>query len=224
MLSLRSLIFFVLALLFVLQTVVFAQEPPLPKCVGCHKTPAKILPKSHQDYKMEDTALCASCHKTAGSAQPLGKRVHTVHLKKSPELMKNCLSCHQSNQQGEIRFSGHPAMNTTKDRMSKLPPFFTSWGNSTFLDNSHGRRGAYCLDCHSDYVDEYTADDTQAGCVKCHGDYQEMIKKTAKTKFSHNPHQSHYVDLKCSVCHHGHRGFEDHCGKCHGFGYKMPVK
>jgi hypothetical protein len=30
------------------------------------------------------------------------------------------------------------------------------------------------------------------------------------------------VDLKCRVCHHGHKEFTDTCKQCHNFGYKAP--
>ena len=226
MLSSRYLLFLsvTLALSLAILTSLYADEPSIPNCMGCHETKEKILPADHQNYQMDTTNLCIGCHKESGTALPLGKRVHTVHLEKSPHLMENCLSCHQPDDQGKIRFYGYSAMETTEERMGELPSFFISWANSSFLDNSHAQRGTYCMDCHSDYVDEYSADDTQEGCIKCHGDYEEMIKKTADTKFSYNPHDSHYVDLKCSACHHGHKEFEDYCGKCHGFDYKMPEK
>ncbi|MCX5906009.1 MAG: cytochrome c3 family protein [Deltaproteobacteria bacterium] len=220
--TLYRLILFILVLPFFLPGMAFAQKASAVTCTACHKTAAKILPESHKGYNMKTTALCFNCHKVEGNAKPLGEKIHAVHLQKSPEMMKNCFVCHQADKAGEVSFPSRPAMKAQKDQMGKLSPFFSSWTGSSFLDNRHRQRGLYCLGCHSDYVDEYTADDTQAACVKCHGDYPEMIKKTSKTKYSHNPHQSHYVDLKCSACHQGHKEFKDYCAQCHSFGYKTP--
>jgi hypothetical protein len=220
MLKYITLLFLVLP--FFLPGSAFAQQADAVKCDSCHKTSAKLLPDSHKDYSLKATAMCFSCHKLEGKAKPLGEKIHTAHLQKLPTVMKDCTACHQANKEGEVSFPGQPALKGQKERMEKLSPFFSSWMGSSFQDNRHRQRGLYCLGCHSDYVDEYTADDTQAACVKCHGDYDKMIVKTAKTKYSHNPHESHFVDLKCSACHHGHKPFEDSCAKCHSFRYKAP--
>jgi hypothetical protein len=220
--TLLSLTLFLLILPFLFQQEAFAQKASSVQCVTCHKTAMKILPEDHKGYKLEATALCFGCHRPEGKAKPLGEKIHGAHLQKAPAAMKNCLACHRPDKKGEVLFPGYPGMKATKDGMAKVPPFFTSWTNSPFLDHSHQQKGVYCLNCHSDYMDEYAAGDTQAGCVKCHGDYDAMINKTAKTKYENNPHKSHFVDLKCSACHHSHKEFEDNCGKCHSFGYKAP--
>lgn len=217
----RLSLLFLLILPGFLRMEAFAQKAPAVKCASCHKT-AKILPASHKAYSLKATDKCFGCHKADGSAPALGAKIHSVHLQKSPATMKNCLACHQADKQGEVTFPGRPGMKASKETMSKTHPYFVSWATSGHLDGSHRQKGFYCLDCHSDYVDEYAAGDTQAGCTKCHGGNEEMIRKTEKTKYSHNPHKSHYVDLKCSACHHGHKEFEDYCAKCHPFGYKDP--
>jgi hypothetical protein len=219
--ALHRFLFFLLVG-FVVPGTALAQKTDPVRCADCHKTPAKILPESHKGYNLEATALCFGCHKAEGMAKSLGERIHAAHLQKSPEVMKNCQACHQPDEGGQVSFPGRPGLKTNKDRMADMRPFFVSWGGSSYMDNRHRQRGTYCLTCHTDYLDEYTADDTQAACVKCHGDYDEMIKKTAQTKYSHNPHQSHYVDLKCSVCHRSHGEFKDYCAQCHSFGYKAP--
>lgn len=201
-----------------------AQKHSPIKCISCHKSAAQILPASHKAYKLDSTGPCFACHKPEGKAKPLGEKVHTVHLQKSAPTMKNCIACHTPGAGGKITFPSRPNMKTTKDRMVAVAPFFASWTTSAFLDNSHQQKGLYCLGCHKDYVDEDQATDTQAQCVQCHGDYDEMIKKTTKSTYENNPHKSHFVDLKCSACHRGHKEFEDSCAKCHSFGYKAPGK
>ncbi len=209
---------------FFFQGGAYAQKANPVECASCHKAGAKVMPESHKNYALDKTGTCFACHKPGGKAQPLGEKIHRAHLNKSAATMNNCLSCHLTDKDGDVSFPSYPQMKASKERMAAVPPFFSSWTNSKFLDQGHRQKGIYCTGCHADYLDEYAADDTQAACVGCHGDYAEMAKKTANTKFKHNPHESHYVDLKCSSCHHSHKAFEDSCGKCHPFGYKMPEK
>ena len=221
-----SMLFLLLAFPCFLTTEALAQKAAPQKsqpvkCASCHKT-TNILPASHKSYSLQATGKCFECHKVDGKAKPLGEPVHTAHLKKSPETMKNCFACHTAGKGGEVTFPGRPGMKASKDAMPGLFKYFDSWMNSGQLDASHRGNGVYCLDCHTDYVDEYAAGDTKAGCTGCHGSDAEMAKKTAVTKYSQNPHKSHYVDLKCSACHHSHKPFEDFCAQCHPFGFKAP--
>ncbi|MCL1926822.1 MAG: cytochrome c3 family protein [Syntrophorhabdaceae bacterium] len=204
-----------------LATGVFAQKDAPVKCAQCHKD-TKILPDSHKKYSLRATGKCFVCHKADGKTKPLGESIHVAHLEKSSSAMKNCLSCHTASKDGEVTFPSYPNMKVSKDTMPDLYKYFESWMASDLLVGSHRRNGAYCLDCHKDYTDEYMAGDTKSACAGCHGDDEEMAKKTAGTKYMHNPHKSHYVDLKCSACHSGHKPFEDFCAQCHPFNYKAP--
>lgn len=220
--TLRFSLLFLLILQGFLITEAFAQKAAPVQCASCHKA-TKILPANHKSYSLQTTGKCFDCHKVDGKAKPLGEKIHTSHLQKSPAKMKNCLSCHTASKDGEVTFPGRPGMKASKDTMPGLHKYFESWMTSDFLDGRHHRKEAYCLDCHTDYVDEYTAGDTKAACVGCHGDDAEMAKQTAATKYMQNPHKSHYVDLKCSACHHGHKPFQDFCAQCHPFGFKAPA-
>jgi len=205
---------------------VFAQKAvakaTVVRCSGCHKNLPSILPASHRNYKITSTSLCFTCHKPKGMGRPLGEKIHVVHLEKKPDVMKKCLSCHTANKGGEVAFSSYPGMKGNKARMEAITDFFDSWVSSAHLDNAHRKKGVYCLGCHSNYLDEIEAGETQEGCIKCHGNYEELINRTATAPYEKNPHKSHYVDLKCSVCHHGHKEFTDYCKQCHNFGYKAP--
>ena len=224
MIAMPTFCIFLLSLLLfpgLLPSEALGGKVPPVKCASCHKT-AKILPASHKAYSLKATDRCFSCHKVEGKAAPLGEKIHSSHLEKSPATMKNCFACHQADRQGEVAFAGRPGMKASKEAMPGVAGYFESWNAPDLLAGSHRRNGVYCLDCHSDYMDAYAAGDTQAGCTGCHGGTEEMIKKTEKTKYSHNPHKSHYVDLKCSACHSGHKPFVDYCAQCHPFGYRDP--
>jgi len=58
-------------------------------------------------------------------------------------------------------------------------------------------------------------------CTKCHGDQAKVAEKTIKV--IPNPHESHLGNVKCGLCHHGHKQSEDYCSTCHDLGYyKVP--
>ena len=188
--TLRFSLLFLLILPGFLLTEALAQKaaPDAVKCASCHKT-TKILPASHKGYSLQATGKCFGCHKVDGKAKPLGEKIHVAHLEKSPATMKNCFSCHQAAKGGEVTFPGRPGMKASKDAMPGLYKHFDSWMTSDLLDGSHRRNGVYCLDCHTDYVDEYAAGDTKAGCTGCHGDDAEMAKKTAEHEVFPQPAQ-----------------------------------
>jgi len=160
------------------------------------------------------------CHKINGKAKPMGEKIHLVHLQKKPDTMANCFSCHIARKTGEVIFPGYPTIKADKESMQPKITFFDSWMQSPYLDNLHRKGGVYCLGCHTNYMDELEATETQEKCIQCHGNYDELIAKTTTLKYQNNPHKSHYPDLKCSVCHHGHKEFTDYCAQCHQFGYK----
>lgn len=195
--------------------VVFAQKQVPIRCSGCHERLSAVLPSSHKNYKGDNLSLCFSCHKTDGKKTLLGEKIHVSHLQKEPDTMKDCVSCHIANKDGEVTFPSYPNMKEDKSRMQTILPFFNSWMSSSYLDNNHMKKGVYCLDCHTTYLDEFEVFETQERCIKCHGNYDELIKLTAKAPYGNNPHKSHYVDLKCNVCHHGHKEFTNFCAKCH---------
>lgn len=199
-----------------------AQKDPGIKCSGCHKNLSPLLPGSHKHYRTQNTAACLSCHKKDGKAKPLGESIHTAHLKKKPETMDNCFSCHSANKAGEVVFQGFPGMKATRESMEAAKPFFKSWMQSSHLDNSHRSKGVYCLACHTSYVDDLEVTETKDNCIKCHGGYDKLVQMKTRRPYENNPHKSHYPDLKCDVCHHGHKEFTDYCGQCHKFDYKAP--
>jgi hypothetical protein len=194
------------------------------KCAGCHKNLSQVLPNSHRNYKLQNLSLCFSCHKQDGEGKPLGEKIHVAHLRKKPETMKNCLSCHVADKAGEVSFPSYPSMKAEKNSMQAKFTLFDSWMQSAYLDHGHMKKGIYCLGCHTNYMDELEATETKERCVKCHGNYDDLMKLTGKSGYENNPHKSHYPDLRCDVCHHGHKEFTDYCAKCHNFGYQSPEK
>lgn len=192
------------------------------KCSACHTHLSRLLPASHRSYNIATISSCLSCHGPGGNGKPLGEGIHMAHLQKSSDTMKNCLSCHVADKLGEVTFPGYPGMKADKNGLATIFPFFESWMRSPYLDHDHMMNGIYCLGCHRNYVDQVEASETQERCIECHGDYERLMKLPTSSNYDNNPHKTHYPDLKCRVCHHGHKEFTDYCAQCHQFDYKSP--
>ena len=88
----------------------------------------------------------------------------------------------------------------------------------TLLGDKHKEMGIQCDGCHKESQPQNNV--PRAVCQGCHGDYKMLGERTEKV--DPNPHRSHEGNLDCSVCHHSHKPSEDHCDRCHNFGFKVP--
>ncbi len=80
-----------------------------------------------------------------------------------------------------------------------------------WLADKHVASGLTCASCHGDAKPSDVASET---CLSCHVSYKELARKTANRP--RNPHDSHYPNLECTTCHHGHQKEENFCAGCHG--------
>lgn len=78
------------------------------------------------------------------------------------------------------------------------------------MADAHGDVGLGCEACHTDGEYDEVSMDT---CLECHGPYECLAELTSGVHL--NPHDSHYLDLDCNLCHHGHQASEDFCSSCH---------
>ncbi|NLH87327.1 MAG: cytochrome c3 family protein [Firmicutes bacterium] len=78
------------------------------------------------------------------------------------------------------------------------------------MADQHGEARLGCNACHKN--GEYGEVDMDT-CLKCHGPYERLGKLTAGLRF--NPHDSHYENHDCNLCHHGHTENEYFCLACH---------
>ncbi len=116
-----------------------------------------------------------------------------------------------------------------------IKPYVESWESSQFLAHAHSMASIACLDCHQitpkqekDNVAkfrkkafktpleerEYKNDQ----CFRCHGSYKDIAERTKDFKgkgLSRNPHESHYGEIDCNMCHKAHRTSIDYCAQCH---------
>ncbi len=82
--------------------------------------------------------------------------------------------------------------------------------NIPLMADAHEDAGLDCEACHVDDDYDEVGMDT---CLDCHGPYEHLAELTAGVHL--NPHDSHYLDLDCNLCHHGHQPSEDFCSTCH---------
>lgn len=119
-----------------------------------------------------------------------------------------------------------------------MDPYLESWNSPPSLANVHREAGQECLDCHPFKVTQAASEvvkyitrnhDTpleerrmpQEECFRCHEvkTYSELARLTPITAESHlNPHESHYGELECGVCHKMHRTQVYYCAQCKDVG------
>jgi cytochrome c nitrite reductase small subunit len=124
-----------------------------------------------------------------------------------------------------------------------MDPYLESWEMSGLGANAHGEEGVVCLDCHQPTLEQqlselvvYLQGDYEIplkglkypmeSCFQCHehGSYEEIIAVTEglEEEAGANPHDSHYGEMECRLCHKMHDESESYCGQCHTFGFQVP--
>jgi len=113
-----------------------------------------------------------------------------------------------------------------------MEPYLESWEHNSLLANTHAQEDIDCLECHEptiqQQVNELVAFVTndyevplkelkvpQEECLACHehGSYDELVEATAYME--RNPHDSHYGEMECRLCHKMHKPSVDYCSQCH---------
>ena len=123
-----------------------------------------------------------------------------------------------------------------------IKAYVQSWKSSDFLDHKHSKAGIGCLECHQltdkqekenvtkfrrkafktplsqrEYPNEF--------CFQCHGSYKEVAERTKdfqKKDLTQNPHESHFGEIHCNLCHKSHKPSVDYCSECHPPVVKKP--
>ena len=117
-----------------------------------------------------------------------------------------------------------------------MEPYEASWESSDFEVRAHAEAGLVCLDCHEPTIKEqveevihYATNDfsdplrerkmPMETCLSCkeHGTYQEMVEVTQplEEEWERNPHNSHWGEMECHLCHNMHRPSVNYCASCH---------
>jgi hypothetical protein len=123
-----------------------------------------------------------------------------------------------------------------------IKQYVDTWSQSDFLDHAHSKKGIGCRECHQLSPQQEKANVNafnknkfktplkvreydQEMCLRCHGSYKEIIERTRDLKakgLSRNPHDSHYKEVQCNLCHRAHRESVDYCSQCHPPVVKKP--
>jgi hypothetical protein len=120
--------------------------------------------------------------------------------------------------------------------------YVETWNRSDFLAHAHSKAGIGCQECHQLTPQQEKANVArfnkknfktpleereydQELCFRCHGSYKDIIERTRDYKqkgLSRNPHDSHYKEVQCNLCHKAHRDSVDYCSQCHPPVVKKP--
>jgi hypothetical protein len=124
-----------------------------------------------------------------------------------------------------------------------MEPYLESWEESDYGAHAHAQYDIACLDCHEptleQQIDElivYVQGDYEIplgelkypkeSCYGCHehGSYEQIVEMTAhlEEEVGGNPHNSHYGEMECRLCHKMHEESEDYCSQCHAWGWEVP--
>ncbi len=111
-----------------------------------------------------------------------------------------------------------------------IRPYVQSYNGSEYLDHIHAQAGVGCKECHvttpigalkevAAYVTGNYHNplpekrvDMQV-CLKCHRSYASLAEQTKY--LPKNPHDGHWPNLQCSMCHKSHRETVNYCVQCH---------
>jgi len=175
-------------------------------CEICHKTH-----KLSEDY-------CAQCHGPVATGPGWTTEVTTTAEVQvwAPDM--DCTACHV------------------------MDPYFDSLQDAGLLAYAHAQEGLECLGCHDDLeAVKQVHEEAVAGepirelkvemqlCFDCHvanehTSYEQIIELTSHldSEVGANPHDSHYGEMECRICHKMHKESEDYCAQCHSFGWQVP--
>jgi hypothetical protein len=122
-----------------------------------------------------------------------------------------------------------------------MDTYFDSLQDANLLAYAHAQEGLECLDCHEEEAVKQVHEEAVAGepirelkvemqvCFECHvanehTSYEQIIELTAdlEEEVGANPHDSHYGEMECRLCHKMHKGSEDYCAQCHTWGWQVP--
>lgn len=95
--------------------------------------------------------------------------------------------------------------------------FSAAFADSQKLSDKHIANGLGCIDCHG--VAEPTTKASAKKCLECHNEMQKAneveFKDTAGKEYKLNPHNAHPGQLRCTLCHSGHKESTLYCNTCH---------
>ncbi len=135
-------------------------------------------------------------------------------------FMKNCYDVKQEVGGGSrsTREKSFRVINTENWKRKETAEAAQS--GSKRLDDRHTQHHITCDLCHENPTGEDAGSTEQ--CLKCHTSYQRVAALTKSKGVSPNPHDSHYGDIRCTLCHRVHKDSELYCNGCHSFDLKVP--
>ncbi len=161
---------------------------------GCSLT--IVASSSDQPKKFEDAKPgdCTACHGNT-TVLPAGHD-NTIDMG-----LSQCDTCHKANSNKGDKKA--PVIR------GKIP-----------LGHLHLLSDVSCTDCHG--TSGPAAALTRQECYSCHDSLEEIISRTEAV--IPNPHDNHYGETDCDLCHKQHTKPENFCNQpgCHNYDYVVP--
>ena len=210
-------------------------------CFGCH------LPNEHTNY--EQIILATAELELNPHDSHLGEMECSICHKVHKPSEDYCADCHEAvatepgwttevTRTAEVQVWA-PDMDCSVCHV--MDTYFDSLQDTHLLAYTHAQEGLACLDCHEVEAVEQAHEGAVAGipmkqrkfemefCLDCHlpnehTSYAEIIERTEglEEEIGANPHDSHFGEMECRVCHKIHRESEDYCAQCHSWEWEVP--
>ena len=118
-----------------------------------------------------------------------------------------------------------------------IRPYVESYYDSEYADHVHYEANVGCKDCHEATPLECASEGVtyvtgnyenpmteirfpQEKCLQCHRSYESLVEQTSHLE--PNPHDSHFGEMECYLCHKSHKDSENYCAECHAFEFDVP--
>jgi hypothetical protein len=194
-----------------------------PSCMECHPDISAVLSSSHPKVAGKTIDSCTSCHRAGKEHDGYSVRLHRAHG--DPARNVACTVCHAWSP-GKSFFLPATRISIgapSKDDMQIVRKAFATWASGSYLAALHQKGNIGCSQCHGKQLPK--PDDTVENgvCCNCHGSYEDLAKRTMPIDFKdRNPHNSHYGQIACTVCHNAHTPSKVLCLDCHS-NFKMTI-
>ena len=196
-------------------SAILASQETQEGCKSCHAKLSETLPEDHLSIAREEVKYCLICHSLEGPAAAFDWVIHLDHYS-TPEFVGDCWSCHLIDEVGSFRLieaTDGKGIKATEDIVEQMDLYFQSWATSEHLDHQHAQQSVTCGLCHGTFFPEERVSMEQ--CLRCHGSYEHVAALTEDV--DPNIHDSHYGEIRCTLCHKAHEDSVLYCNICHAF-------
>ena len=178
---------------------------------------------------MQTAEFCANCHVQVPYYNSWKSSLFSAHT--HAQMSLDCQDCYAKN--------ASAAMAHTRDKANLDCQECNTQTVRAALELTHAQMNLTCKDCHTQSTLASVAELVNQvfhnyqiplkdhgvrpeECLRCHVSYAYLADRTKDLKgpdgfpLGRNPHDSHWGQLDCGICHKMHKTSIDYCAECHG--------